>query len=171
MIEEVCPSPSPSPEFSGVRRLANLIRQFRSLIALPILYAITVGLNALSILHHLPLLGWYEMPVMFPYIGAAILSVVTATLIQCAVVPLIEERIFNEEKFKQLSIEKARRRDSLRRISMSLSEKKELQALHKDAEKLQPAEIVNCETDSDKERKKKIRKDINILFPKTIVKT
>ena len=153
-----------------VQRLANFICKFRSLIALPILYAITVGLNALSILHHLPLLGWYEMPVMFPYIGAAILSVVTATLIQCAVVPLIEERIFNEEKFKQLSIEKARRRDSLRRISMSLSEKKELQALHKDAEKLQPAEIVNCETDSDKERKKKIRKDISTLISRTNVK-
>ena len=128
---------------------------YRSLIALPILYAITVGLNALSILHHLPLLGWYEMPVMFPYIGAAILSVVTATLIQCAVVPLIEERIFNEEKFKQLSIEKARRRDSLRRISMSLSEKKALQA------NMQPPEIVACDTESDKERKKKIRKDFN----------
>lgn len=108
------------------------------------------------------------MPVMFPYIGAAILSVVTATLIQCAVVPLIEERIFNEEKFKQLSIEKARRRDSMRRISMSLSEKKELQSLHKDAEKLQPPEIANCETDSDKERKKKIRKDINTQVSKII---
>ena len=157
MIEKVCPCSSLSPEFSEVRRYWPFIRQFRSLIALPILYAITVGLNALSILHHLPLLGWYEMPVMFPYVGAAILSVVTATLTQCAVVPLIEERIFNEEKFKQLSIEKARRRDSLRRISMSLSEKKEF---HKEAEKLQPAEIVNCETDSDKERKTKIRKDI-----------
>ena len=63
------------------------------------------------------------MPVMFPYIGAAVLSVVTATLTQCAVVPLIEERIFNEEKFKQLSIDKARRRDSMRRISMSVSDK------------------------------------------------
>ena len=101
------------------------------------------------------------MPVMFPYIGAAILSVVTATLIQCAVVPLIEERIFNEEKFKQLSIEQGRRRDSMRRISMSLSEKKELQALHKDAEKVQSSDIANCDTDSDKERKKKIRRDIH----------
>ena len=42
----------------------------RALFALPILYAITVGLNALSIVLHFPLLGWTKMPREFPYISS-----------------------------------------------------------------------------------------------------
>ena len=70
------------------------------------------------------------MPKKFPYIGSFLLSIVTATIVQCAVVPLIEgnilmpvdspkvinspknikkERIFNEKKFEEIKKEKIRR--------------------------------------------------------------
>ena len=86
----------------------------RALFALPILYAITVGLNFLSIVLHFPLLGWTKMPRAFPYISSVMLALVTATLIECAVVPLIRERIQNEERIEENAKVAKIRRESFR---------------------------------------------------------
>ena len=58
------------------RRLA------RALIALPILYALTLGINIFTILHTAPTIGWLTMPKYFPVIAAAAFAIVTAMLIQ-----------------------------------------------------------------------------------------
>ena len=44
------------------------------------------------------------MPSKFPYIGSFLLSIVTATIVQCAVVPLIEGNILISDDSPKLSI-------------------------------------------------------------------
>ena len=56
------------------------------------------------------------MPAEFPYIGSLILALVTASLIECAVVPLIRERIQNEERLEERSREIQKRRESIRQF-------------------------------------------------------
>ena len=56
------------------------------------------------------------MPNEFPYIGSAVLALVTATLIECAVVPLIRERIQNEERIEEMSKTIKMRRESIRQV-------------------------------------------------------
>jgi len=89
--------------------LLNVHSYRRALIALPILYGLTTGINVFAALHHSSNVGWYTMPKLFPPIGAAAFGAVTGLMVQCVVVPLIKERIKNEKKLENSNMHAAKR--------------------------------------------------------------